>query len=307
MSGSRAGCRYAELLSAMENVDLVLAVTGPDRPRGRGRKTLRCFIAGYCDRTGLTGYQTDDVNSADSLSVIKQAGADVAFVVDFGQILSKKTLDLFPSGCYNLHYSVLPDLRGAAPVRWALIRGYDKTGVTLMEMNEKVDAGGILLTKEVEIRPQENHDLLKDRLTTEGLRLTESFFNQLASGKKPLPVSQPESGVSSAPKIRGGCRINWQESAQMIVNLNRGMSPVPGCGTRLVRKSLYLKLLSLRVAEDAEALEPGRVSRVTKKSFSVSAADASVEVLSLQPEGKRVMTSEEFLAGNPLEKGDLFE
>lgn len=305
MSGSETGCRYAELLRSLDTVDLILAVTGVDRPCGRGRVIKRADLAEFCDQKGLDSYQTCNVNSEESVDLLRSAGADLAFVVDFGQILSPEVLNLFPLGAYNIHYSILPELRGAAPVRWALIRGYDKTGVTLMRMNERIDEGGMVSSKELSIHSDDNHDILKNRLTDIGLELTENFFMELSRGKIPEPVSQTDARATNAPKIKGSPEIDWDSTAEEICDLIRGMAPSPGCITRHQDKGMKIKILKACISE-VEPLNCGSVSSVEKRKFTVSAADKSVEILMLQPAGKRPMSAASFLAGNSLEKGEKF-
>ncbi len=306
VSGSRTGCRYAELLESMDEVELLLGVTWPDRPRGRGRKVLRGYLASYCDRSGLTAFQTEDINSPESVEAIKKTSPHAGFVVDFGQILSEEVLGLFPMGCYNIHYSLLPDLRGAAPVRWALFKGYSRTGVTLIRMNEGVDAGDIISSLEEPVLDTDNYASLKERLTLRGVELTGDFFRRAASGEN-IPVSpQGERGVSRAPKIKGRMRIDWSDPAVRITGLIRGMSPSPGCWSTFTAKELNIKIISAAVSAGPFGL-PGRVFRVCRDYFDVSASDGCVRILSLQPSGKRIMSAAEFMAGNPVREGDIFE
>ncbi|MEA3506654.1 MAG: methionyl-tRNA formyltransferase, partial [Elusimicrobiota bacterium] len=197
MSGSDTGCAYAQFLSKKPQVELVKVITGPDSVRGRGKKTKRAVVANFCDSARLDVCQPEDVNSPESLKIIKEAGARMALVVDYGQILSGELLDAFPLGAFNIHYSLLPDLRGASPVRGALMKGYRRTGVTLMEMNEKIDKGGIIMQKEVDINPDDNHAALKDKLTKEGIALLDNFLDDILSGKKINAVPQQEDENSS--------------------------------------------------------------------------------------------------------------
>lgn len=305
MSGSRTGCRYAGLIKDLDTAVLTLAVTGLDKPCGRGRKIRKAHLADFCERSDIDAVQTCNINSDESVRLIKEAGADLAFVVDFGQILSPEVLSLFPMGCYNIHYSLLPKLRGAAPVRWALIRGYEKTGVTLMRMSEKVDAGGMIFSEEVPVYSTDDHDILKSRLTDSGLELTRKFFRMISSGDIPEARPQPDSEATSAPKISGSPFIDWSRPSVDIFNLIRGMAPSPGTFTRLEKKNQKLKVLQA-FPSDIESLSPGLVSLADKKSLYVSTGTESLRITMVQPAGKRPMSISSFLSGNPLKRGDKF-
>lgn len=309
MSGTSSGCSYASFLRENPNSEIALVLTGPDRPSGRGRKKKKPRPAEFCLRKEVELFQSDDVNSTESVKILKNLNADIALVVDFGQILSPEVLDIFPSGCFNLHYSLLPDLRGAAPVRRAIMEGRSKTGVTLMKMNRKIDAGEIVFKRELSIEPEYNYRVLKDKLTKEGIILAEKLIKYLSEEKK-LPLHpQDSSEATKAPKInKQCCKINWEQSAVDIVNRIRALSPVPGCWTYFKRKNMRLKILKADVAEfdPGTLLSPGEVAESGKKSFSIKASPGAVKVLEVHPSGSRPMKTASFLAGNRVKKGDIF-
>ncbi len=309
MSGTRTGCSYAESMKSSPFSDLVLAVTGPDRHAGRGRKRKTPELACFCESSRLEVFQTDDVNSPESVKKIKSFEASAALVVDFGQILSEETLSIFPAGCFNIHYSLLPDLRGASPVRYSLLRGDKETGITVIKMNKEIDAGEIVFKKPIAIGPGENYGSLKEKMTEEGVKLTEKIFQYLSEEKELPLLPQDRSGVTRAPKIdKKFCRLDFSRPAQDIVNRVRALSPVPGCWAVLEKKGLRIKILEARVSETPckDDYGPGWVIESGKKTFKVRAGRGSIEILRLQSSGGRVMDSSSFLAGNRIEPGDVF-
>jgi methionyl-tRNA formyltransferase len=305
MSSTDTGCRYAEIINSTEYADLVMVVTGPDRSVGRGRRMRRAKVAQFCDIKSLEVFQTKNINSPDSIEKLKEAKADLAVVVDFGQILSSEVLKIFLGRCLNIHYSLLPDLRGPDPVRCALLKGYRQTGVTLMKMNEKVDAGEMIEKEVVSVEDRDDYPGLKSKLTDKGVGLLEKFLKNLYYGEKIKYIPQESvKGVSYAPKIsKEFCRIDWKLSATEVVNRIRALSPSPGCYMVFPDRGIKIKVVTAR-AEDVHAGEPGEVIRVDKDSLTVSCGSKGVKILKLQPEGKRIMETREFLAGNPVKEGD---
>lgn len=309
MSGTASGCSYAGVLKDLPHVNLILALTGEDKIAGRGRRDKKPELARFCSETGVDVIQTDNINSPKSINKLKNAAANTALVVDFGQILSKEVLNVFPSGCFNIHYSLLPDLRGAAPVRWALLKGYKKTGVTAMKMNRDIDAGQIIFKKPVKISPEDNYRLLKGKLTEEGIKLAEKIFKYLSEGRK-LPLkNQDVSKVTRAPKIgKVICRLNWRSTSSEIVNKIRALAPEPGCWCIFKKKNIRIKVLKARDIKNYKAsARPGQVVSSGKKTFKVKASSGVVEILEVHPAGKRIMTTSSFLAGNPVVPGDMFQ
>lgn len=307
MSGSQTGCEYTEFLKSSSYAELDLIVTGVDKPSGRDRAVKRARLAEYCDIKGIDVFQPENVNWSDSLGILEKHSADMALVVDYGQILSRQVLNIFPIGAFNIHYSILPDLRGAAPVRWALLKGYRRTGVTLMKMNEKIDAGEIVNSKFVKIDEMDNYQSLKKRLTQEGIKLIGEFLKKIIAGENIEYIPQKiTSNLASAPKIgKEFCAVDWKLTSSEIVNRIRALNPYPGCCTMINKKNGKIKIIMARDKKKVNGV-PGEVYKVTKGSFTVYAGKGGVEILELQPSGKRVMNTRDFLAGNFVKVRDKF-
>lgn len=308
MSGSETGYRYIEVLKNLEYANLVLVVTGTDKPCGRGLNIARAPVARYCDTNRLKVFQPEKINSRDSITELRRTAADLAVVIDYGQILSQEVLDIFPSGSFNLHYSILPDLRGPEPVRWVLLKGYKETGVTLMKMDEKIDTGGIISIKTVNIEELDNYKSLKEKLTCHGIKLLSKFLLDLYNGNKIKLQPQKEcADITHAKKLgKELCKMNWKLSAREIVNHIKALSPDPGCYTVYKKKNMRVKIIMARETELGGGIH-GNVVDVTSEDFTISSKTGGVRVLKIQPSGKRIMEAKNFLTGNPVEIGDEFE
>jgi len=303
MSGTKIGCRYIEAVLSSEQTELKLVVTGPDRPRGRGRKIEKPETAKFCGRRGINVFQPENINS--HVSAISNLKPHLILVVDYGQILSKQILDIPQTGAFNIHYSLLPDLRGADPVRHALLKGYKKTGVTLIKMNEKIDQGEIVLKSKVTVENEDNYKTLINKLTAEGVKLVKELLEKIKNNEELNYEKQDPEKATSAPKVpKDMQKIDWNMRACDVLNRIRAFSPVPGAFTFMNSRKIIVTRARVK---DSAAETPGKVVEATKNSFTVSAADGGIEVLELKPAGKREMSAKAFLAGNPVKKGDLFE
>ncbi len=335
MTSTDTGCDYIKYFKQLNFVKLSLIVTNPDRPRGRGHRKfpVKAKVAEFCDQKKICVFQPESVNSFLSIKVLKEISADIIIVVDFGQILSSEVLNIPRLGSFNIHYSLLPDLRGPEPVRWALLKGYTETGVTLIKMNEEIDKGEIVLKKETTIIEEYNYGILKENLTNEGVDLVKKFLETIYTGKNIKYVPQGDvSGFDYASKIdKKICLIDWNLSADEIIARIRAMSPEPGCWTSFKDSKMKLKIIQARKTNIsfcdswsghcgarkkttnkrrflAEQIA-GIVVEVTKKSFTISAfgsgpsANGGIEILKIQKEGKKIMDVAQFLAGNPVKEG----
>ncbi len=307
-SSTLIGCRFIDLLSKAENIDLVMVVAATDKHGGRGRELRKNSVSEYCGRNDLNVFQPDDINSPESVKTIRGLSPDLAIVVDYGQILSKEILDIFPLGSYNCHYSILPDLRGAEPVRWALIKGYTKTGITLIKMNEELDAGQIAGIRTIGIADSDNYDTLKSKLTDEALILLTGLVDDICcKGNVVLEPQKPVSELFYARKLNKEFnRINWTLSSREIVNIIRALSPYPGAYSILKNQDLRLKFITVET-EDHNGSLPGEIVEVEKGYFTVSAKTGNIRVIDVQPAGKRIMSAREFIAGNAIKPGDVFQ
>lgn len=290
------------VLTAMadDGVDIAAVVTQPDRPKGRGKGTAISPVKAEAQRLGLAVLQPEKARNPEFVQQLRNIAPDVIVVVAFGQILSRDILDIPARGCINVHASLLPDYRGAAPIQYAILDGKKETGVTTMFMGEGVDTGDILLQKIVPIAADETGGSLFDKLSREGAGLLIQTLHELEAGTL-HPVRQPEEGryVGMIKKSMG--EIDWTSPAEAIERKIRAFDPWPSAYT--YREGGLLKLWKARI-QPGRAGEPGTVTAVSKNSFCVQTGDGVLEVLELQPEGRKRMTVDAYLRGYPVKSGE---
>jgi len=282
-------------------------VTRPDKPKGRGLRLEPPPIASLARELGIEVWQPSSPKEEGFFEKLRSLEPDLLAVVAYGHILRKDLLDLPRMGCVNLHASLLPKYRGAAPINWAVIRGEKRTGVTSMFMNERMDEGDILLQEETGIGEEETAGELSERLSEIGARLLVETVRQLESGKAerhPQEGSQASNAPKLSPEIR---RIDWAKTAREIVDLIRGLAPEPGAVT-LFRGS-PLKVLKAQVLPGVLADPiPGTVQETRKGQGPVIGTGAEALLLSrVQPGGKREMDGGAFLNGYRVGQGERLE
>ncbi len=282
-----------EALKDREEVSLV--VTQPDRKKGRSLKKDSTPVKKLAGKIGIEVFQPSDVNAKDSIERLKRVGADVFIVVSFGQILKKEVLDI-PKISLNAHASLLPKYRGAAPINWAIANSEKETGVTIIRMNEKMDEGDIILKETVSIGADEDAVTLSGKLSRKGgealLRAVDLIKKGAAGFEK-----QIESDATFAPKLKKeDGLIDWSWDAKKIYNRIRAFVPWPGCFTYWDKK--VLKICGARPHAESKTAKPGTVLEVTKDGILVSVGKGAIIVDELQPESKRRMRAEEFIAGH---------
>lgn len=285
---------------------VVGVVTQPDRPRGRGRKLVSPPVKEYAATLNIPIYQPDRVRDEEFLETFRVLSPDMVVLVAFGQILPGEIIAYPPLGCINVHPSLLPKYRGAAPMNWAIIEGEDTTGVTIMHMDEGLDSGDILIQEETAIGDGETFDHLHDRLSAMGARLLVRAVEDITEGRA-VRTPQDSSLVTMAPKItRETSRIDWKRPAQEIVNLIRGLSSTPGAYAMFKGKKLKIFMASGDTLPPEEVA--GTVSPLEKEGkIRVATGNGYVYIEELQLEGKKRMKSGAFLRGYQLSPGDLLE
>ncbi|MDP8238764.1 MAG: methionyl-tRNA formyltransferase [Candidatus Hatepunaea meridiana] len=280
----------------------VVVITGEDKRAGRSQKITETAVKRYARQFDLPILQPSDLNVPSFVRSISEFNPDICLVVAF-RILPPDVFTIPSFGTINLHASLLPQLRGAAPINWALMRGYHTTGMTTFSIDKKVDTGGVLLQQQVEIHPEDDAGSLAVRLAEAGARLAVRTLDELEDGiLKPV---QQAGEVSYAPRItRKTCRIKWHWSAERLHNRVRGLAPSPGAFCMLGNKVVKIfKTVphSGMVCSDAGAVIPDNAS-----GLLVSTGEGCLEILELQLEGKRRMTVAEFIRGRPLPTGTKF-
>lgn len=281
------------LKKLIENFDVVAIVTVPDKEKGRGLHFEPSPVKKFALSYKIPIFQPANLKDQDFIDSIKGFEPDVGVVVAF-RILPAEVFTIPKYGTFNLHASLLPKYRGAAPIQWALINGEKETGVTTFFLKEKVDTGNIILQRVVQIEEEDNFQSLHDKLSEIGAELVFETCKKIESGNFST-MPQDESQATKAPKItKEICRINWNKWAIKIHNLVRGLSPVPGAFTELDGR--IIKIFKTKVIKDSIANTPGKIESNNKQIF-VHTADNLIEVLELQLESKKKMNAEEFLRG----------
>lgn len=293
--------------------EIVGVVTAPDKPAGRGQQLQSSAVKQFAVEHGLRVLQPLKLKDPEFLRELKSLGADLQFVVAF-RMLPEDVWNMPPLGTYNLHASLLPKYRGAAPINWAIMRGEKESGVTTFKLKHDIDTGNILFQERVPIGDSmtagELHDVLMDTGALLVLKTAQELQRCLAEGREPRFLEQDETQVSHAPKLfKETCRINWTHNAEQIHNQIRGLSPYPGAFTTLVSANgvrRTVKVFFSSYKTQAHSFSNGSLRTDSKTFIEVACADGAVQLLDLQMEGKRRLPVAEFLKGHRFTEGDFF-
>jgi methionyl-tRNA formyltransferase len=276
--------------------------TQPDRPAGRGNKLTAPPVKEFALQNNLPVFQPTKLKMPETLELFQSAKAELAVVVAYGRILPETFLNSFPKGCLNLHFSLLPKYRGAAPVNWAIVQGEEITGVTTMQMDVGLDTGDILLQSETEIRKDENSIELMQRLSFLGADLLSETLKNLDS-ISPLPQNHKLATLAPIMKKEDG-KIDWNQSAREIVNRVRGFQPFPGSFSFWNGKKLTI--WKAKVSEfERDEIPTGDILHAKGDLLLVSCGENSVlQIEELQLEGKNRMKTRDFLNGIKMQIGE---
>ncbi|RMH39262.1 MAG: methionyl-tRNA formyltransferase [Deltaproteobacteria bacterium] len=279
--------------------DVVLVVTQPDKPAGRGKKLTPPPVKRVAQQAGVDVYQPTSARAPEFVDRLRAAAPDVCVVVAYGKILPRPVLDVAPLGCVNIHASLLPKYRGAAPIQWAILRGETVTGVTIMQLDEGMDTGPILLTREVPIAPDDTAGSLHDKLAPIGADLLVEALDGLAAGTiEPRP--QDDASATYAPMLtKADGQVDWRRSAREVRDRVRGVDPWPGAFTLV--DGAPLKLYGARLASGAGA--PGEVLAAEGDGLRVACGDGAVTIAEVQAPGRRRMPAAAFATGRRLTPG----
>jgi len=280
-------------------------VTQPDRPKGRGRKLVPTPVKLAATRLGIEVLQPENASGEGFCELIRRMAPDLLIVVAFGQILKNNLLEIPRWGALNIHASLLPEYRGAAPIHWAVLDNRTKTGLTAMRLDQGLDTGPILLQEEISIHPEETAGHLHDRLSDLSGEFLMKTLKGMAEGRL-KERHQDHARATYATKIdRRMARINWEEPAEGISALIRALDPWPGAFTTLAGKEI--KLFSSGLGkEDHHSSVPGRVTGHEKGALWVETGKGFVKIRELQIQGKKRLPADDFLRGFPLEQGSVF-
>ncbi|MDP2681405.1 MAG: methionyl-tRNA formyltransferase [Deltaproteobacteria bacterium] len=290
------------LIEVGENV--VAIVTQPDKPRGRGKKLTPPPVREAALKHNIPVFQPEKIKDEPFITAISNFSPDVIAVVAYGKILPKAILDIPPKGCINVHASILPKYRGAAPINWAIINGEKETGITTMLLDEGMDTGDMLLTEKVEIRDDDTTSSLHDRLKYIGADLLIKTIKDIKS-ETIRPIPQDDSQATYAPMLKKeDGRIDWTMKAEEIKNLIRGLNPWPGAYTRWDGKQI--KIFKAEVEAGVKE-EPGTVINISTEGIFAATGKGILLIKELQPENKNRMTASEFIKGYRIVKGQIFD
>ena len=294
--------------------DIVGVVTNPDKPKGRGMKLVASPVKEFAMQKGLKIYQPTKIkNNEEIIEEIKKLNPDVICVVAYGKILPKEIISIPRLGCINVHASLLPQYRGAAPIQWAVLNGDKKTGVTTMYMDEGMDTGDMILKQEVDIGEEETTGELWERLASIGANLLVETLKQIEKGIAPRQKQGED--FSLAPMLnKEMAKINWSaKTAQEIKNLVRGLNPIMGAYTFLNGKKIKFWKVDVAiedeiVVENLSFIRNGTVlvSDVRDGIF-IKTKEGILKILEIQGENARRMTIQEYLRGNSIQEFDVFE
>ncbi|HNQ21492.1 MAG TPA: methionyl-tRNA formyltransferase [Phycisphaerae bacterium] len=289
--------------------EVALVITQPAREGGRGRKPIPTPVRTWADDLKLPVLEAENVNAAEAVARLRELRAFLGVVVAFGQKLGPELLGAFPAGCINLHASLLPKYRGAAPINWAIVRGEERTGVTVFRLTQRMDAGPILTSRWTLIKPEETAGELHDRLAGVGVDAMLGALELFADGVIPAGTPQDDSQATVAPKLskRDGW-VRFDRPAMEIIRHICGMTPWPGAAARFEAADgrwEQVALVRARPAEtpDAPTGDPGSIDA----RRYVAAADRYLELLELKPSSGRTMTWQDYVNGRHVQAGDRFQ
>jgi methionyl-tRNA formyltransferase len=305
MGTPELACASLRALIHSPDVQVVAVVTQPDRAKGRDLKLQPSPVKLLASQAKLVVIQPERARNEEFIQELRNAQPDLIAVAAYGQILPQTILDLPRFGCLNVHTSLLPRYRGAAPIQWAVLSGDPETGVTIMKMDAGMDTGPILTQEETPIHPEDTSETLHDRLAGLGAGLLLRTIPDYVAGKV-QPRPQPSEGVSHAPKMKkSDGQIDWNQPAAAIWNRVRGLVPWPGAFTHLPAQPQpqLLKIWQVQVVEISGS--PGEILRADKTGIVVACGLGALQIQSLQREGGRRLSAAEFLAGHPLHPGQV--
>ena len=281
--------------------------TQPDKPKGRGKAVQMTPVKEIAMEHEIPVYQPVKIREEQWIEVLKDLAPDVIVVVAFGQIIPKAILELPKYGCINVHASLLPAYRGAAPIQWAVINGDEKSGVTTMRMDTGLDTGDMILKEEVTLDKKETGGSLFDKLSEVGARLLIRTLEVLEDGTVQFEKQPEESTTEYAEMLtKKSGNIDWNKSAAEIECLIRGMNPWPSAYTAWRGQTLKIWAASVYSKKEIDEMAvPGTVVGVTKQALLVQTGDGVLALEELQPEGKKRMPVDAFLRGYPMEAGEM--
>ncbi|MEN6326799.1 MAG: methionyl-tRNA formyltransferase [Syntrophomonas sp.] len=291
-----------EALIASKN-EIAMVVSRPDRPKGRGHKLSPTPVKSVADSHGIPVFQPHSIKSAEAVQQVQDWQPDLIVVVSYGQIIPPAILDFPLYGCINVHASLLPRYRGAAPIQRALMAGEKASGISIMFMDKGIDTGDIIKQSQVEIPDNMNHGELEGILARQGAELLLSTIEGLADNSY-TRVKQDDSQATYAERLtKNDEQIDWSKPAYVIHNQIRALDPAPGAFTRI--GDIKVKIFATRIAEEQGSGVIAEIVKIDQQGFIVQTGEGTLQVLELQKEGKKRMLAPDFLKGHNLQPGTL--
>ena len=282
--------------------EVTAVVTQPDKPRGRGKEMAASPVKECAQKHGIPVLTPVKIKAAEAVAQLREYPADIFVVAAFGQILSEEILQMPKYGCVNIHASLLPKYRGAAPIQWSIIDGETETGVTIMQMDRGLDTGDILFQQKVPITSEDTGESLFDKLAKAGSALITEALVKIEKGDV-HPVRQDDAKSCYAKMLtKAAGKIDWNKSAAEIERLVRGLNSWPSAYTEY--KGKQLKIWKAEVMPAMEGA-PGTIAKVTKDQVIVCTGDGALALEEIQLEGKKRMRMKEFLLGRSFEEGEV--
>lgn len=284
---------------------IMAVVTQPDRQRGRGKEVLYSPVKECALKYGIPVFQPAKIKAPEAVEQLRSYHADIFVAAAFGQILSKEILEMPRYGCVNIHASLLPKYRGAAPIQWAVINGEDKTGVTIMQMDEGLDTGDILTQREILIAQEETGESLFEKLSILGAELLVETLDGIWRGE--VVKRKQDASLSTYARMlkKEDGRIDWSRPSKQIEQQIRGMNSWPSAYTMWNGKTL--KIWKAQWNQSVHAHAPGTILTVEKESVSIACGEGVIRIMELQLEGKKRMAVKDFLLGYHMEEGSRLE
>ena len=284
--------------------EIVGVVTQPDRPKGRGNKMLMTPVKEYAISKGYEVYQPQKVKTPEFVQILRDMQPDLIVVAAFGQFLSQEILSMPKYGCINVHASLLPKYRGAAPIQSAIIKGESESGVTIMQMDIGMDTGTMLDKVVVPIGANTTMGELHDELKVKGAELLLTVIEKIEAGTVVAEPQNNDEATYATLLDRSMERIVWTKSAQEVHNLIRGFNPAPSTFTKLLNGK-SLKIWCSRMTDKNTTAAPGTVIELSKHSFFVACGSGVLEITEVQPESKKRMPAKVFINGRGVQVGDI--
>ena len=284
--------------------EIVGVITQPDRPKGRGNKMLMTPVKEYALEQGYEVYQPEKVKTPEFVQILRSMQPELVVVAAFGQFLSQEILTMPKYGCINVHASLLPKYRGAAPIQYAIIKGEKESGVTIMQMDIGMDTGAMLDKVVVPIGENTTMGELHDELKEKGAQLLLEVIEKIEAGTAVAEPQNNDEATYATLLDRSMERIDWTKPAQDVHNLIRGFNPAPSTFTTLPNGK-NLKLWCSRMTDKTADAKPGTVVEISKRSFFVACGSGVLEITELQPESKKRMPAQVFINGRGVQLGDV--